>query len=117
IALEWMLGEARAANLLVDPAKVDLVLGRAGHAYAPPDPKGQMHESLKGFWWVAEYLPKRHYNWKTRKWEYRLNMGRRRTIPPGSVIHVSAFERGQAYAAALPPDAIRYDGVAANRPA
>jgi hypothetical protein len=65
-----------------------------------------MHESLKGFWWLAEVLWKRHFNWDTRQWERRPNLGRRRTFPPKSLIHESAYQRGDDYAKRLPPDGI-----------
>ena len=26
--------------------------------YVPPDPKGQLHKSLHGFWWLGEFWPK-----------------------------------------------------------
>ena len=54
-------------------------------------------------------MPKRHYNWTTKQEERRANRSRRRTIPAGSVIHWSVYERGGNYAEHLdlPPDAIR----------
>lgn len=105
IALRWMLKEAISAGLLVIPGRMDLVLGRSG-AYAVPDPHAKMHGSLTGLWWLAEILWKRHYNWARKKWERRLNLGRRRTIPPNSLIHELAYQRGGDYARHLPPDAI-----------
>jgi hypothetical protein len=38
-----------------------------------------------------------------------MNRHRRRTIPPGSLVHAAAFERGEEYARRLPPDAVRVD--------
>lgn len=105
IALAWMLKEAIAAGLLVDSSQMDLILGKGGLC-APPDPNAMLHESLTGLWWLAELLWKRHYNWKTQQWERRPNLGRRRTIPPNSFVHQSAFQRGGGYAKRLPPDAI-----------
>src|SRR5262245_51130954 len=105
IALQWMLNEAINAGLLVSPGRMDLVLGKTG-AYAAPDANAMMHESLTGLWWLAEILWKRRYNWVKRQWERRANLGRRRTIPPGSLIHESAYKRGGDYAKRLPPDAI-----------
>jgi uncharacterized protein (DUF2235 family) len=105
IALEWMLNEAKGNGLLIDPAREAEVLGRTGDGkYAPPDPKGPIHESLTGLWNIAEFIFKRHYNWTTGKDEYRMNLYRRRTIPSGSIIHPSVFERG-GYEHLLPPDA------------
>src|SRR5262245_41462190 len=73
---------------------------------AAPDANAMMHESLTGLWWLAEILWKRQYNWAKRQWERRPNLGRPRTIPPGSLIHESAYKRGGEYAKRLPPDAI-----------
>ncbi len=106
VALAWMLGEAREAGLLTDPAREDLVLGRAGGGYVAPDPKADMHESLTWPWWPAEFILKRHYDWEKKKQERRMNLFRRRTIPPGALIHRSAYERGPAYTARLPPDGV-----------
>jgi uncharacterized protein (DUF2235 family) len=106
IALEWMLNEAIAAGLIVDVPKMDSVLGRAAGSYAPPDPNAKMHESLTLAWRPAELIPKRHFNWQKREWERRMNLGRRRTLPPGSLIHKAAFERTGGYAERLPADAI-----------
>ena len=105
IALKWMLKEAMTAGLLVNPGRMDFVLGKSG-TYAVPDANAKMHKSLKGLWWLAEILWKRHYNWVKQKWERRPNLGRSRTIPPNSLIHESAYERSGDYAKRLPPDAI-----------
>ena len=101
IALQWMLDEAKEAELLVDPAREALVLGRAGGGYVPPDPQAKMHESLTGLWRVAEFIPKRHYNAKRKEEERRMNRSRYRTIPSGASIHPSAYERGAEYTASL----------------
>ena len=103
IALDWMLQEAKWAGLRVDPAKENEVLGRS--ETGAPNPAAGMHESLKGAWRIAEFIPKKHYNWKTRQWEHRMNLFRRRTIPPGSLVHESAYQRGTAYQKLLPAGA------------
>jgi uncharacterized protein (DUF2235 family) len=97
ITLEWMLREAISAGLIVDPVQMDMILGRRGEGFASPDPKANAHESLSGAWWLAEFVWKRHYSWARQKWEWRPNLGRRRTIPPNSLIHESAYERGEEY--------------------
>src|SRR5262245_9650866 len=84
-----------------------------GHNKQPPNPTAMAHESLKGVWHIAEFLPKKHYDAKTRKESWRMNLYRRRTIPPNPLVHGSAFERGDAYRSQLPVDAIRFD----NHPA
>jgi uncharacterized protein (DUF2235 family) len=103
-ALEWMLKEASAAGLLVDPVKRDEVLGRTDPTkYAPPDPNAKIHESLTIWWWPVEFLLKRHWNSSKGEWERRMNLGRRRTIPPKPLIHQSAYDR-KDYRSRLPPD-------------
>ena len=111
VALEWMLQEAKGAGLLVDEAREAEVLGRSGRRYVAPDPKGPAHESLQGAWHLAEYVPKKHFDWRTRTVRRRMNRHRRRTVPPGSLVHASAFERGAEYVKRLPTDAIRVDAV------
>lgn len=109
IPLQWMLTEAKAAGLLVDNSREDLVLGRSGRGYAPPDPHGKMHESLTWKWWIPEFVSKRHYNWAKHSDEHRMNLFRRRTIPQGSLVHESAYLRGDDYVrrAFLPNNAVR----------
>ncbi len=107
IPLQWMLREATAAGLLVDPRRVDIVLGRAGVGYVPPDPNGPLHESLTKLWWPAELIAKRHYDSAHKTWERRMNLGRRRTMPAGSMVHESVFQRAGDYKARLPPGVIQ----------
>jgi uncharacterized protein (DUF2235 family) len=108
IALEWMIKEAVAKGLLVDPTKVNSVLGRTPNstAFTQPDANAPAHVSLKGLWWIAEIIPKRHYDWNTGKWQRRLNLGRSRTIPEGSFIHESVYQR-RGYRTRLPDDATK----------
>jgi hypothetical protein len=114
LALEWMLDEAEPAGLIVEAAKRAEVLGQvAGAGYVAPDANADPHESLEGAWNLVEYLPKKHYDFATRTHGRRMNRGRRRTIPPRSLVHASAFERGDEYAKRLPPDAIRVERRAA----
>jgi uncharacterized protein (DUF2235 family) len=106
IALEWMLKEAAPAGLITDSARVDQVLGRSADAYAPPKADAKMHESLTGWWRAAEFVPKRHYNWDLKKDQRRANLFQRRTIPDGSLVHQSAYDRGAEYAKRLPANAV-----------
>jgi uncharacterized protein (DUF2235 family) len=101
LALDWMLEEAQAKGLLVDGIKQTAVLGGAP-PFVRPDPNGTMHDSLTGAWKLAEYVPKPHYDWSTGRKGRRVNKFRCRTIPPGSIVHWSVFERaGGRYAASL----------------
>src|SRR5713101_2524480 len=100
IALRWMLCEAQSAGLMLDPQRVVDVLG-GKLPYVPPDPKGEMHKSLHGFWWLGEFWPKLYYypvpvsgqalpTWKRG---ITINLGRARVIKPGVHIHQSVFDR------------------------
>ena len=102
IALEWMLAEAYAKGLLLDKARTDLVLGRRGSNYQPPDANAKMHDSLTVAWWPAEFVPKKHYDYSTGKTGRRINRFRNRTIPPGAMVHQSV-DRRLNYASRIPP--------------
>jgi len=108
LALEWMLAEAKLADLLIDPSKEAEVLGRNGSGrYIPPNPQADPHESLAGWWRIAEFIPKKHWNWQTTREERRMNLFRRRTIPPGSLVHDSVYCRGSGYLNRIPGNAIK----------
>src|SRR5204862_768482 len=110
IPLEWMIQEAKASGLRVDVARESQVLGRSKPTqYVEPDPNGKLHESLTGFWHLAEFVPKQHYDWATKKTTYRPNLYRRRTIPPKSLVHRSVFSRLGGYSSRVPADAIPVD--------
>jgi uncharacterized protein (DUF2235 family) len=114
-ALRWMVGEAEAFGLLVDRAKRDALLP-AQAADAPADPAPPMHESLEGFWVLAEFVLKKRYDKASGKERRRMNLFRRRPIPEGSLVHVSAYQRGEAYKALLPPDARCVGGPVVGSP-
>jgi hypothetical protein len=103
-----MLEEAEAHELLVDLVRKEEVLGKtSGSKYARPDPNGLAHESLNGAWNLAELVFKRHFDRTTEKWGHHMNLWRRRTIPPNSLVHESAYQRSDGYSSRLPADAIR----------
>jgi len=106
LALEWMIAEAKLQGLQVDDAKVDMVLGRTNTDFAKPNCDAELHESLAGFWKIAEFIPKKHFEFATGKTSWRANRFRRRAIPPQSFVHESAFSRKDNYKNCLPPDAI-----------
>jgi uncharacterized protein (DUF2235 family) len=103
IALKWMLAEAHANGLLLDKSRTDEVLG-VTPGLAVPDANAKMHKSLTLGWWLAEFVPKKHFDAKTGKTGLQLNLFRRRTIPSGASIHDSVKERTD-YSPTLPPDA------------
>jgi uncharacterized protein (DUF2235 family) len=104
-ALRWLIRHAELNGLLVDSGKVDEVLGKGSDRHVPPDENGKLHESLTGWWNLAEFVPKRHYNWQTGKTGRKMNLWSRRTIPPNSLIHESAFLR-KDYRNHFPRDAV-----------
>ncbi len=104
-ALAWMAREAAEAGLLLDPERLEEVLGRRGGGFVPPAP-GPLHNSTTGFWHLAEFIPKARYNRETRRTEQRMNRYRRRTMPDDACVHDVAWEI-PGYAERLPPHAIR----------
>ncbi len=103
-AFEWMVREAALAGLFVDRNRIDEIMGRSSDKYAKANPDAQMHESLTPVWRIAEYVPKKHWNWDTKSEQRRMNLGRRRTIPPAPLVHSVAFLRS-GYA--VPDRAVR----------
>jgi len=65
--------------------------------FATPNPLAAMHNSLTGLWRIAEFVPKKHYDAKTQRTGYRMNLFRRRTIPEEALIYEGAFQRGADY--------------------
>jgi uncharacterized protein (DUF2235 family) len=96
IALKWMLDEAGAAGLCVDAAKRDRVLGNNDSASSKPDPASVMHRSLRGFWWLLEFWPKRYWSASEECYKWRWPLGSPRFIAPGSTIHWSVVARMNA---------------------
>lgn len=106
VALSWMLREAKAVGLMVDPERERRVLG-AGGEYVPPCAKAKLHHSLSFRWWIAELVPKLRYRSETEQWALKANWARRRKIPDGAMVHEAAYQRGKAYQARLPTNAVR----------
>ena len=94
IALEWMLCEAVPLGLLVDREKANQVLGRVPPPPPfPPTPEQKINVSLKGAWWILEFLPHSYYDFATKKKKWRIPLGARRVIPEGSVLHETVREK------------------------
>lgn len=88
-AFTWMLQEAQKAGLLVDPNRLAAVTGTP-----PAQPwADKVHESLDWKWWPVELIPKFPYSAATQTHHIYINLGRRRPIDPGSLIHKTALER------------------------
>jgi hypothetical protein len=96
ITLEWMIKEAVAAQLLVNPATVDEVLGKPpSGGYVPPNASAMMHDSMNGFWPILEYLPRRHWTSTPPPPhnEWILYRKRPRRIDEDCVLHQSVLDR------------------------
>ncbi len=94
LALEWMLCEAQSFGLVIDPAKANNVLARTLPAQqVPPNPAGELHNSLTFGWWLLEFLPHTYFDKKTGRERCRIPLGAPREIPEGSTLHESVSER------------------------
>jgi uncharacterized protein (DUF2235 family) len=116
--LTWMIREAVQAGLLVDRARVDDILGVApGSKYQKASVDFPLHESLTGFWRLAEFIPKPYYDRATQRRTWRANLFRRRDMsalpkppdPPIPLVHGSAYLRGPEYVKRIPSNAQRVD--------
>jgi uncharacterized protein (DUF2235 family) len=114
VALKWMLDEAQAAGLAVDAAKRRRMLGDDGAPFVKPDALAPAHESLTGAWHLAEYLPKRHFDRDSRSEAWRMNLHRRRTMPPGALVHIAAKQRGDDYCRRLPSEVVWVEDAVAH---
>ena len=86
IALEWMLVEAQSRGLMLHPDKVKRVLYYTDPRYAP-DPVADLNVSLRGVWWILEFLPHKSYDHKTKTDRWSVPMGSPRTLPDDLRIH------------------------------
>jgi uncharacterized protein (DUF2235 family) len=101
-ALDWMIGEAMAAGLLVhDDCRQALVHQGPGAAAST----APLHEAIPWYWKIAEIVPKRHWNREQEHEEWRINLGRRRNLGIAPLIHPVAFEI-PGYKSRLPKDAV-----------
>lgn len=90
--LRWMAQEARQAGLLLDDARLAAVLGADGTDNAAPSPLAPLHNSMTPVWSLAELVPKKHWSFPQKDWEWRMNLFRRRTTPVAPVVHDVAWE-------------------------
>jgi uncharacterized protein (DUF2235 family) len=90
-AFDWMVEEAKEAGLVVDPVRLTQVLNRTPPCLKPWTEA--IHDSLVGFWRLAEFVPKPVWNAASRKKTLQCGMGHSRAILPGAQIHESALRR------------------------
>ena len=103
--LLWMIDEATKCGLQVNQATVNQLawgIQRKGspYSYVAPDIRGDLHTSLRGAWWILEYLPKSaaYKEWPARRTYlgYYIPDAEPRLIPDGAIIHESAVLRMEA---------------------
>ncbi len=96
VTLEWMLHEAAAAGLVIDPVKASIVLGKVPppaepltSQYVAPNGEAMVHNSLHGPWWILEFLPHSYVDMASGSpvVRWRIPMGAPRRIPQGSRIY------------------------------
>ena len=90
IPLAWMLDEARALGLALDPERVAAATGTA-RPYAPP--AYAVHASLWGPWHLAEVVPKKVWDDDAEGDRLRVNLWRRRVVPEGARVHASVYAK------------------------
>lgn len=106
--LEWMAVEAARAGLVIDQSRIAELLWSSGDEGSQPTASATLHDSLTLAWRPAEYVRKWHWDEATHKRSKRRNLGRRRSIPTGQLIHPIAWSIA-GYATRLPTDAIKLD--------
>lgn len=86
--LEWIALEAVKAGLLIDPGRFDEIMGRSSTRYAPKDPGAKVHYGMHPWLWgLTEFVPKKRWNYLKRKWQWRPNLFRRRSLPTAPIVH------------------------------
>jgi uncharacterized protein (DUF2235 family) len=95
IPLKWMIDEATGGKfeLLVDEAKRDrYVLGKSKGEYVAPSATADRHESLKGAWWLVQFLPRSVWLIDEEREGIQFPP-KHREIEPGATLHRSVIER------------------------
>src|SRR5262249_31366679 len=97
LTLAWMLRHAEAAGLSFNPqAKAAVLPPRDTPEQAAPRPDAKQHESLRGLWWIVEFLPKRikdpAANFAPR---WILHLGRPRYVAENAKVHTTVITRQQ----------------------
>ena len=105
--LKWMAGHAEQNGLRLHPKAKEAILPEENTKDdAAPSVVAPIHESLRGWWWIAEYVPKTHMvhhkdGWK-KEWE--IHGGRHRHVPENINLHRSVIERMEKVPEYRPPN-------------
>lgn len=102
VALRWFVGEAVDNGLLIDPVRRERALGLPA-ADRAVEATTELHQSLRGWWRLAEFVPKLHFDGASGRDRFRMNLFRRRTVPPDALVRRCAFDRSPDYRRPCPP--------------
>jgi uncharacterized protein (DUF2235 family) len=106
LALQWMTDKAIAAGLLIDPAIRAIVLPQQSSPdYAAPYAGGPANESLTGWWWIPEFIPKPYRDPKAnfeKRW--MIHAGRHRYVANDAKISPAVYERMKLVPGYNPPN-------------
>lgn len=108
LALQWMTEQADAAGLSFDPKMKATVLpdqNIAGSKYAAPYAGGPPNESLKGLWWIPEFIPKPYRDPRAdyeKRW--MIHAGRHRYVADDATLHPAVGERMKLLPSYKPPN-------------
>ena len=106
ISLQWMVEELKPFNLRFQPKSVAAILpAHDTQDSAAPSATAPEHHSLRGWWWIAEILPKLYHD-PAKGFATRLilHLGRRRHVNSGSNIHQSVVDRMAQIKSYKPPN-------------
>ncbi len=97
VPLEWMIDRAGTCGLHFTARSVNLLVhgkGSEGH-YVAPDGSAKCHNSMRGFWPVVEFIPRRKPKDSSQLslFGVTLPLFERRNIPSGAMLHPSVVER------------------------
>jgi uncharacterized protein (DUF2235 family) len=104
-ALAWMIGEVGAGLAFHRTAFERMVLGMGTTDYVAPSATTKAHESLRGWWYLVEVLPKQikdPANHFKPRWIFPL--GHRRHVAASAVVHESVVARINAGIGYAPPN-------------
>jgi uncharacterized protein (DUF2235 family) len=105
VTLQWMLCEAISLGLLVNPSQANQILAEVTPSTeVAPNPAQRQHNSLTRLWWILEIFPHSYYDAVTKKKRWRIPLGARRVIPPGSVVHETVWQKLAVDSSYRPPN-------------
>jgi uncharacterized protein (DUF2235 family) len=117
ITLKWMMDEAKAADIVFDPIRRNVVLGEpptpaedpcgltAGIAPLYEKPlSSPLHNSLTLPWWLLEVFPHRYYDRDDSHEKMRIPLAARRRLHKGALVHSSVRDRLQEKVCYRPPN-------------